>query len=63
LTEDGILVVYGRLDYATTIPERARQPIILPTEHAITNSVVKWNHDVFHHPNDELIINEIRRKF
>ncbi|KAL7743863.1 hypothetical protein ACLKA6_000267 [Drosophila palustris] len=63
LTDEGILVVYGRLDYATDIPERARQPIILPTGHTLTNLVVKWYHDIFHHQNDELIINEIRRKF
>ncbi|KAL7737020.1 hypothetical protein ACLKA6_008873 [Drosophila palustris] len=60
LNEHGVLVVHGRLDYATVLPQRARQPIILPKGHGLTNLIVQHYHEIYHHQNDELIVNEIR---
>ncbi|KAM8718718.1 hypothetical protein ACLKA7_001433 [Drosophila subpalustris] len=57
LNGHGVLVVHGRLDYATVLPQRARQPIILPKGHGLTNLIVQHYHEIYHHQNDELIVN------
>ena len=63
LNADGLICVYGRIDYALAVPEATRHPIILPTHHYVTELLISWYHQKQFHQNDELVVNEIRRKF
>lgn len=58
MNANGVIIVGGRLDYCISIPERARRPILLPSRHILSELIVSY-----HHQNNELIVNEIRRQF
>lgn len=63
LNADGVLCVFGRIDYAMALPESTRRPIILPFRHVVTELIVMWYHHKSFHQNDDLVVNEVRRKF
>lgn len=63
IDEDMLLRVNGRIDNAYCLPNTARRPIIMPTNHPMTVMIVAYYHQKRHHQNDHLIINEVRQKF
>ncbi|XP_062538120.1 uncharacterized protein LOC134206419 [Armigeres subalbatus] len=63
LDNQGIMRMRTRVaacDYAT---EDAKKPIILPSDHPITDLIIMYYHQRFHHQNHESVINELRQKY
>ena len=58
-----ILRLKGRLDAAFYMPLEARQPILLPKNHALSLLILRHYHERNHHQNFNLTINEFRQRF
>lgn len=58
-----LLRMRGRTGLCEYLPSDAVSPIILPRDHHVTQLIVRYYHDKFHHRNHESVINEIRQKF
>lgn len=63
LDQDGLLRCTGRIDFSIDASHDTKRPIILPTDHHITNLVILHYHLKFNHHNHETVVNELRQKF
>ncbi|XP_055640913.1 uncharacterized protein LOC129778195 [Toxorhynchites rutilus septentrionalis] len=58
-----MLRMKGRANACEFLSYETKNPVILPTDHPITNLIVASYHDRFHHRNHATVINEIRQKY
>ena len=63
LGDDMIIRLNGRLNYCKILPPDARNPIILPNNHAVTNLIVRYYHVKYLHQGTDTIIAAIRKKY
>jgi hypothetical protein len=63
LDENGILRIRGRIDLAENIHHDTKRPVILPRQHQITKLLMKCYHRIYHHRNNETVVNELRQKY
>lgn len=61
--ENGVLRQDGRIGAARNIENDVKFPIILPKAHKVTELILKYYHEKYHHANVETVINEIRQKY
>ncbi|XP_036341135.1 uncharacterized protein LOC118750530 [Rhagoletis pomonella] len=59
----GIIRVNGRLQNAYAIPQRTRQPVVLPQRHHVTNLIIDLYHRIWKNQNQNTIIAELRLKY
>ena len=60
--QDGVLVVLGRLTYAS-LPSHAKRPAILPACHPAMESLVRHVHERTAHSGRGYVLAELRRKY
>ncbi|XP_062713352.1 uncharacterized protein LOC134290269 [Aedes albopictus] len=58
-----VLRMDGRIQEADFVDYDARNPIILPRGHRVTDLLLDWYHRRFQHANDETVVNEVRQRF
>lgn len=63
LDEKGVLRIRGRIDAAQEVDDDTKRPIILPTNHRVTDLIVLEYHHNFHHIHHESVLNEVRQKY
>ncbi|XP_055584824.1 uncharacterized protein LOC129737688 [Uranotaenia lowii] len=63
MDEKKLLRMDGRTGACKYLDPETVNPIILPSNHALTKLIVASYHDKYHHQNRETIVNEIRQKF
>ncbi|XP_062549440.1 uncharacterized protein LOC134213993 isoform X2 [Armigeres subalbatus] len=63
LDTDGVIRVGGRLQQAEFASFDMKHPVILPKGHPITNMLIQFYHERFHHANRETVCNELRQRF
>ncbi|XP_058820084.1 uncharacterized protein LOC131682540 [Topomyia yanbarensis] len=59
----GVLRMRGRTGGCTAACFDAINPIILPRRHPVTDLIVAYHHEIFHHRNHETVVNEIFQKY
>ena len=59
---DGIIVPTGRLAN-TSLPNRTKEPPIIPHEHPIAEKIVRFTHEKTAHSGREYVVAELRRKY
>ncbi|XP_075170474.1 uncharacterized protein LOC142242837 [Haematobia irritans] len=62
LDDKGILRLNGRIGNAEVETE-IKFPVILPTYHHVTKLLILHYHCIYHHGNNETIVNEIRQRY
>lgn len=62
MAEMGTIRLRSRLQNASLSPE-AKNPLILPTNHSIVESLIQHYHDGNHHLNEDTIIANLRKKY
>ena len=63
IDENGILRARSRFQSNQSFPYEVRKPIILPKTHRITNMVLQYYHEKYHHQFQATVLNEVRQKF
>ncbi|CAM1307174.1 Uncharacterised protein r2_g1709 [Pycnogonum litorale] len=59
---DKLMKVGGRLSNAR-LNASSKNPIILPKDHSVTNSIIEWYHRMYGHVGREHVLSLIRQKF
>lgn len=59
---DGLMKVDGRLKHAK-LPQHARQPVILPSDHRLTSLIIADAHNEINHAGVEHTLSIVRRKY
>lgn len=62
IDQDNIVRCEGRIN-RSTLPEPAKQPILLPSKHRFTELVIREKHEAVHHDGTKETINCIREKY
>ena len=60
--KEGVLVVPGRLSNAH-LPEQAKAPVILPSQHQAVEALVRHVHEKTAHSGQEYVLAELRRRY
>ena len=63
MSEDGLLVVDGRLQRAPCLPYRTRYPKIIDSHRELTQLIAESMHRIYHHPPTEHLHNQIRQEY
>ncbi|XP_055630622.1 uncharacterized protein LOC129771220 [Toxorhynchites rutilus septentrionalis] len=63
LDDNGLIRMRRRTRFCTYIFEDAKNPIVLPRGHHVTDLIIKHYHEKLHHQNHEAVMNEIRQKY
>src|ERR1700709_2686799 len=63
LNEKGIIVLRGRLEYASWMDDDTRRPTILDPKHRCTLLLIQKEHERLGHHGKEQVLNELRQKF
>ena len=63
IDKDGLLRVGGRLSNALNIPYESKHPVIIPSEHHITEILVRFIHEKLGHMGKETILAELRQQY
>ena len=61
--QNGLLRVHGRLEDVRSLPEDMRNPILLPRDHQLVNSLLRHLHEKRGHCGYKSLIHEARKKF
>lgn len=63
LDPNGVLRMRGRIEACEFVDADAKNPIILPRKHQVTQLIVQCYHERYNHRNYETVINELRQRF
>ncbi|XP_055588828.1 uncharacterized protein LOC129741146 [Uranotaenia lowii] len=61
LDDEGLLRERGRIGAVADVAYDTRHPIILPKNHYVTHLIIFEFHKLFHHRNNETVVNELRQ--
>jgi hypothetical protein len=62
INEDKIVCCEGRIQHSS-VSEAAKQPILLPSKHHVTNLIIQVRHESVHHDRVRETLNSIREKY
>ncbi|XP_055622986.1 uncharacterized protein LOC129766479 [Toxorhynchites rutilus septentrionalis] len=63
MDEYGVIRMQGRIELSSVAEYDTKYPIILPSNHRVTELLVEKFHRMFGHSNGESVVNKLRQKF
>ncbi|XP_062713617.1 uncharacterized protein LOC134290481 [Aedes albopictus] len=63
LNKFGVVRMAGRTEASPVASYDAKFPVILPTNHRLTELLIDWYHRRFGHHSNETVVNEIRQRY
>ena len=62
IEEDNIIRCEGRLHHSS-VPEAAKQPVLLPAKHRLTELIIQERHNIVHHNGIRETLSSVRQKY